>query len=113
MEFIITYLLKNSLEEGIQVDISTFDNEESCIEYYNSGEYEILEIREYDEEQIEKEMYEELEEDINYFEDEDNEDDEYNEEDGEDNLFVLFPNVTSQEELEEELYHSFTRMMDN
>ncbi|MCB2313692.1 hypothetical protein LGL55_21605 [Clostridium tagluense] len=32
---------------------------------------------------------------------------------GEDNLFVLFPNAESQEDLEEELEHSFTRMMDN
>lgn len=109
MQFIVTYFFKDNLEEGIQVDISTFDNEESCIEYYNSGEYENVEVREYDEEQMEKEMYEELDEDINYFEDEDNEDSE----DNEDDLFVLFPNAESQEDLEEELEHSFTRMMDN
>lgn len=114
MEFIVSYLFVNDEDEGVQVDIVNFKDKKSCEAAYDRSDYKVLEIKEYDEDSILEEMY--YESDDNLYED-DEDDDEESEEDDldliEEGLSTLFPNAETEEELEEELWHSFTRMMDN
>lgn len=110
MNFIVSYLFSDNKEEGLQIDIVSFKDKKSCIEAYSDEEYESVEINEYDEVAILKEMYYESDENNLYdYEDEDYEDGDIVEK----GLTMLFPNAETEEELEEELEHSYTRMMDN
>ncbi|MBY6915762.1 MULTISPECIES: hypothetical protein [Clostridium] len=104
MKFIVTYFFTDNEEDGAQVDIVKYKDKKSCISAYNTDEYENVEIKEYNENAILEEMYSDEDDEYN------EEDDEYNEEE---NSSILFPNADTKEELEEELEHLFTRMMDN
>ncbi|WP_394870310.1 hypothetical protein [Clostridium butyricum] len=93
MKFIVSYLFSENEEEGLQTDIVSFKDKKRCIEAYSSDEYDSVEIEEYD--------------DYQGSEDEDDFDI------VEEGISILFPNVETREDLEEELEHTFTRMMDN
>jgi len=112
MKFIVSYFFHGQEEEGLQTDIVEYKDKKSCIEAYNTDEYENVKIEEYDENSILEDMYTGDDVDLN------EDDGEYNQEDDdydmeEEDLSTLFPNADTEEELEEELEHSFTRMMDN
>ncbi len=109
MKFLVSYLFVTDEEEGVQVDIVDYKDKKSCEKAYSSEEYKILEIQEYDENAMLEDMYSEEDDDIN--DDEEDEEDEEHEDDGD--LSIVFPNADTEEELEEELEHSLTRMMDN
>lgn len=120
MKFIVSYLFSENEEEGLQTDIVSFKDKKRCIEAYSSDEYDSVEIEEYDEDAIMEEMYCELDEDNLHDNDEIEEYDDYQDSEDQDDfdrndegISILFPNVETREDLEEELEHTFTRMMDN
>ncbi|MCH4258935.1 MAG: hypothetical protein LKF87_08210 [Clostridium tyrobutyricum] len=112
MKFVISYFFAGHEEEGVQTDIVEYKDKKSCIEAYNTDEYENVEIEEYDENAILEDMYSEQDDDLN-----EHDEGEYDQEEDYDadqeGLSILFPNADTEEELEEELEHSFSRMMDN
>lgn len=109
MKFVVSYLFIGAEEEGVQVDFVDYDDEKTCEDAYNNGEYEILKIEEYDEDAILEDDNDEIEEYDDYQDSEDEDDFDINDE----GRFILFPNAETREDLEEELEHTFTRMMDN
>ena len=107
MKFIVTYFFSGNEEEGGQVDIVEYKDKKSCIEAYNTDEYENVKVEEYNEDAILDDMYSEEDENLDEYDQEDNDEGE------EDDWPIIFPNAETKEELEEELEHSFSRMMDN
>lgn len=103
MQFLVTYLFTEEEDGDVQTDIVEAQDKNSCREKYNSKEYKILEIEPYDEKSIELEMEEDLDssdiEDIIEYDDND--------------FNIVFPNAETKEDLEEELEHTYTKMMDN
>lgn len=109
MKFVVSYFFAGHEEEGVQIDIAEYKDKKSCIEAYNTGEYENVKIKEYDENAILEDMYSEQYDDLN-----DHDDEEDDEEDTvQEGLSSIFPNADTKEELDEELEHILSRMMDN
>ena len=111
MKFVVSYLFVNDEDEGVQVDIVNFKDKKSCEVAYDRSDYKVLEIEKYDEDAIMEEMYCEADDDLYDYDKQECEDDDIDI--VEEGLSVFFPNVETEEELEEELEHSVTRMMYN
>ncbi len=113
MKFIVTYIFAGDEDEDVQIDIVEYKDKKGCIKAYNNTkEYVNVQIEEYDENMIL--------EDINFEDDDlyehDNEeyiqgDDDYDTD--EEGVSILLPNSDTKEELEEELEHVFSKMIDN
>lgn len=111
MKFMVVYFFAGHDDESAQIDIVNYKDKKSCEKAYSSGEYKILEIQEYDEKAILEDMYCEENDNSDEYNDEEyaEESDDY----AEDGLSILFPNADTGEKLDEELEHSFVRMLDN